>query len=98
MAMRCSPREALQRRKQPRHSSARELVSCDTDSAERYSINYGLWAGSYVRGELGAMRELCEAFLRDCESHPNSPEAGVAHRISGVTKSFAGEFSEARVH
>ena len=77
---------------------ARELVSRDAGSAERYSINYGLWAGSYVRGELGAMRELSEAFLRDCESHPNSPEAGVAHRISGVTKSFAGEFGEARGH
>ncbi|HME83344.1 MAG TPA: AAA family ATPase, partial [Roseiarcus sp.] len=57
---------------------ARELAFTDADAAERFSINYGLWAGSYVRGELGAMRELSEAFLRDCASRPNSPEAGVA--------------------
>ena len=44
------------------------------------------------------MRELSEAFLRDCASRPNSPEAGVAHRIHGVTKSFAGEFDDARAH
>src|SRR5271165_3245247 len=77
---------------------ARELAVTDADAAERFSINYGLWAGSYVRGELGAMRELSEAFLRDCASRPNSPEAGVAHRIHGVTKSFAGEFDDARAH
>ena len=77
---------------------ARELAGREVDSAERFSINYGLWAGSYVRGELGAMRELSEAFLRDCASCPNSPEAGVAHRIHGVTKSFAGEFDDARAH
>ena len=41
---------------------------------------------------------LSEAFLRDCASRPNSPEAGVAHRIHGVTKSFAGEFDDARAH
>ena len=77
---------------------ARELAGAEADLAERYSITFGLWAGSYVRGELGAMRELSEAFLRDCASRPNSPEAGVAQRILGVTKSFAGEFDEARVH
>jgi class 3 adenylate cyclase/predicted ATPase len=77
---------------------ARELAGGEADSAERHSINFGLWAGSYVRGELGAMRELSEAFLRDCASRPYSPEAGVAQRILGVTKSFAGEFNEARVH
>ena len=77
---------------------ARELAGGDADLAERYSITYGLWAGNYVRGELGAMRELSEAFLCDCANRPDSPEAGVAHRIYGVTKSFAGEFGEARVH
>src|SRR5271166_3973196 len=82
----------------PAFERARELAVTDADAAERFSINYGLWAGSYVRGELGAMRELSEAFLRDCASRPNSPEAGVAHRIHGVTKSFAGEFDDARAH
>ena len=50
---------------------------------ERSAIDYGLWAGSYVRGELPAMRAHAAAFLRDVEAKPNSPEAGVAHRCLG---------------
>ena len=74
---------------------ARQLADGDLNSAERYSAIYGLWAGSYVRGELAPMRELSEVFLRSCSSRLNSPEASIAHRICGVTKSFAGEFIEA---
>jgi len=31
------------------------------------------------------MRELADAFLRDVGRRPNSPEAGVAYRVNGVT-------------
>ena len=44
------------------------------------------------------MREPAQAFLRDVESQPRSPEAGVAHRVYGVTQWFAGDFIEARSH
>ena len=44
------------------------------------------------------MREPAQAFLRDVESQPPSPEAGVAHRVYGVTQWFAGDFIEARSH
>jgi tetratricopeptide (TPR) repeat protein len=37
-------------------------------------------------------------FLADVEAHPDSPEAGVAHRIFGVTHWFAGKYVEARDH
>ena len=37
---------------------ARELATGVENAEERFSGNYGLWGGSYVRGELGAMREL----------------------------------------
>jgi predicted ATPase len=77
---------------------ARESVSHDKDAPERLAIDYGLWAGSYLRGELAPMRTLSEACLRDVKARPNSPEAGVAHRIRGITHHFAGENVEARDH
>jgi tetratricopeptide (TPR) repeat protein len=42
------------------------------------------------------MRAYAEAFLSDVASRPNSAEAGIAHRIRGVTHQFAGEYVEAR--
>ncbi len=44
------------------------------------------------------MRLHAEAFLNDVEAMPNSPEAGVAHRMCGLTHWFAGEYFEARDH
>jgi hypothetical protein len=46
-----------------------------------------IWARSAIRAE---------AFLRDVEGRPYSPEAGVARRIAGTTHWFAGEYPEAR--
>ena len=68
------------------------------DMYARFSTNYGLWAGSYVHGDLTAMREPAQAFLRDAELRPGSPEAGVAHRAYGVTQWFTGNYIEARSH
>jgi hypothetical protein len=44
------------------------------------------------------MRAQAAAFLADVEARPDSPEAGVAHRVQGITHWFAGEFVEARDH
>ena len=76
---------------------ARDTATAE-DGFERLSAQYGLWAGSFVRGELGAMRELSAAMLRDCERWPQSGEASIAHRMRGVTHWFAGEFVAARGH
>jgi tetratricopeptide (TPR) repeat protein len=70
----------------------------DKDAPERLAADYDLWAGSYQRGELAAMRELSAAFLRDVEARPDSPDAGVAHRTAGITHWFAGGYREARKH
>ena len=70
----------------------------DKDAPERLAIVYGLWVGSAVRGELSSMRTHAAAFLRDVDANPDSPEAGVAHRIAGMTHWFAGEYREACVH
>ena len=64
----------------------------DKDAPERLAADYGLWAGSYMRGELPSMRAHAAAFLSDVEARPDSPEAGVAHRAAGITHWFAGEY------
>jgi predicted ATPase len=74
----------------------RELASGDEDAPARQAADYGLWGGSFVRGELPAMKAHAAAFLRDVAARPDSPEAGVAHRILGSTHWFAGEYREAR--
>jgi class 3 adenylate cyclase/predicted ATPase len=77
---------------------ARELAIDSENYAERFSVNYGLWAGSFVRGEILPMRELAAAVLRDCANRPRSGEASIAQRVSGLTEWFAGEFVTARAH
>ena len=63
---------------------ARESAAGDKDAPERLAADYGLWVGSFVRGELPAMRAHAAAFLGDVEASPDSPEAGVAHRAAGI--------------
>ena len=76
----------------------RKSASRDEDAPERLAADYGVWVGSYVRGELPSMRAGVAAFLSDTEARPDSPEAGVAHRAAGLTSWFAGEYREARDH
>jgi predicted ATPase len=77
---------------------AHESAVGDNAAQERLSADFGLWLVSYVRGELAAMREHSTAFLSDVEARPDSPEAGVAHRVAGITHWFAGEYVDARDH
>ncbi len=72
--------------------SASELGAGGADLQARFSINYGLWAAAYVHGDMNAMHEPAEAFLRDVKQRSRSPEAGVAHRIYGVTQWAAGDY------
>ena len=68
------------------------------DVTERFPVYYGLWAGSWVRGEIAQMREPAEAFLDDTGNRPESPEAGIAHRLLGSTCWLQGDFIGARAH
>ena len=77
---------------------ARKSSVGQKSAPERLAADFGLWAGSYARGEWPAMRAQAAACLADAEPQPNSPEAGVAHRVQGITHWFAGEFVEARDH
>jgi predicted ATPase len=76
----------------------REQTVGEKDEPDRLAAQYGLWVGSYVRGELSPMRAYAAAFLGDVDARPDSPEAGVAHRATGITHWFAGEFTQAREH
>ena len=75
---------------------ARKSASGDEDAPGRFAADYGLWVGSFVRGDLPSMRTHAAAFLAGVAARPNSPEAGVAHRVLGTTHWFAGEYAEAR--
>jgi predicted ATPase len=76
----------------------RESASSERLAPERLAAEVGLWASSYVRGELPSMKRHAAVSLRDVETKRDSPEAGVAHRITGITCWFAGEFVEAQGH
>jgi predicted ATPase len=77
---------------------ARKSASGDEDAPGRLAADYGLWVGSYVRGDLPSMRTHAAAFLAGVAARPDSPEAGVAHRVLGSTHCSAGEYAEARKH
>ena len=77
---------------------ARQLVTGIEDVEQRYSVYYGLWVGSYVRGEPKPLSELAETFLRETEGRRGSSEYCVAHRISGVTRWLRGDYLTARRH
>jgi class 3 adenylate cyclase/predicted ATPase len=77
---------------------ARDSARRSEAAAEILAADYGVWVGSYLRGELPAMRGHAATFLRDVESWPESPEAGVAHRAAGITHLFAGEYCDAKDH
>jgi predicted ATPase len=79
-------------------AKARELAVGERNTPDRLAADYGLWVGSFVRGELPAMRGHAATFLSDVEAIPDSPEAGVAHRAAGITHWFAGEYRAAREH
>jgi len=77
---------------------ARELASQVEDASERFSAYYGLWVGHLNRGEPAPMREMAELFLCEATAGPNCPEAVIAHRISGQTRFYFGDFAGAHEH
>jgi predicted ATPase len=77
---------------------ARELANQVEDASERFSAYYGLWVGHQMRCEPAPMREMAELFQREATARPNCPEAVVAHRSSGLTCFYFGDFAGAHEH
>ena len=84
----------MARRRRPKaFARARESAAGDKDAPERLAADYGLWVGSLrarrAVGDEGALPRPSSATSR---REPDSPEAGVAHRVAGITHWFAGEY------
>jgi predicted ATPase len=79
-------------------AKARALSTRERDAPERLAADFGLWAASYARGDLPSMRAHAVDFLVDVAARSDSPEAGIAYRIQGMTHWYAGEFLDARDH
>ena len=62
---------------------------------ERFSAYYGLWVGHATRREPAPLREMAELFLREATA---PPDCLVAHRISGQTRFYFGDFAGAHDH
>jgi hypothetical protein len=77
---------------------ARELASRVEDVSDRFSAYYGLWVGHLTRAEPVPMREMAELFLREATPQSDCPETLVAHRISGTTCWYFGDFAAAHEH
>jgi predicted ATPase len=58
---------------------ARDLATEVGKPTERASAYYGLWAGSFLSGDLVSMRDKAEEFLNDAKRWPGTPELGIAH-------------------
>jgi predicted ATPase len=80
------------------YARARELANRVEDASERFSAYHGLWVCHLNRGEPAPMREIAQLFLREATARPNCPETLIAHRISGVTRLYFGDFAGAHDH
>src|SRR6516164_1967942 len=67
-------------------------------SSLEFPAYYGLWAGHYMRCEPAPMQEIAELFLREATARPDCPEALVAHRVSGNTCVYFGDYLAAHDH
>jgi class 3 adenylate cyclase/DNA-binding winged helix-turn-helix (wHTH) protein/tetratricopeptide (TPR) repeat protein len=76
--------------------AATSLAADVEDVSERLPAYYGLWSGSFLRGDLRPMQDMAIASLRDAAT--NSPDAAIAHRMSGMTRWYMGDFVTAREH
>ena len=79
-------------------AKAQTLAAGLGDAADRFSAYYGQWVGSLNRCEPATMQEAAAAFLRETDLRPDSPEAGVACRISGLTRLYFGDYAGAQVN
>jgi class 3 adenylate cyclase/predicted ATPase len=79
-------------------SRARELAAASQEPLQRFSVSYGLWAGSFTRCETMVCQELSTEMLKDVEQLPGSPESCIAHRLYGATQWVQGNYLGARDH
>jgi predicted ATPase len=77
---------------------ARALSADVEQPAEKISACWGMWAASFVHADLTTMLEVTEDLMREAQRLPGSLEAVLAHRMSGITFWFQGDYASAREH
>jgi hypothetical protein len=75
---------------------ARELAAAIDTSTDRFTIYFGLWVNTMVRGELRFAREIAETFLREAERGARTTECGFGRCLLGHTCLRQGDFIEAQ--
>jgi class 3 adenylate cyclase/tetratricopeptide (TPR) repeat protein len=76
---------------------AQELATGIDDASERFTAHYGLWLGTFLRGELGIAREMAETFVAGA-NHGERIAQAVAQRFLGLTCFCQGDFLAAQTH
>ena len=66
--------------------------------AERFPALFGQYLWSLLHGDIRSARQIAGRFLREAEAQGRLAEAGVGHRIVGLTSAFLGDLVEARRH
>jgi predicted ATPase len=74
------------------------LIDESTDSAQKFSILYGIWACHYVGGEVRLQQDAALDFVREAERHGDTAALCLAHRTLGTTYFTKGEFAVGRHH
>ena len=66
--------------------------------AERFPALFGRFLSSLMHGDIRSAGQIAERFLQEAEAQGRLSEAGVGHRIVGLTSMFSGDLVEARRH
>ena len=76
---------------------AAELAPGVDDADARFVAYYGLWLGSFARGELAMARKAAETFQYEAENETLITEAAVARCFLGFTCLLEGDFTQAQM-
>ena len=74
---------------------ARELCEVSEDIDNRFSVDWCLFQGNIVRGDLQAARELADQLLENSDRHPSLPRVD-ALLAAGMSAFHVGKFEQAR--
>jgi tetratricopeptide (TPR) repeat protein len=77
-------------------AAARDMAAADRDVTGRFQACYGIWSGSFISGDVAAMRQTAAQCLWDTQSMPGTAESAIALRLAGMTHWFQGRFADAR--
>jgi class 3 adenylate cyclase len=66
--------------------------------AERFPALFGEYLWNFLRGDTHSARGIAERFLQEAEAQGRLAEAGVGHRLVGLTSMFLGDLADAHIH